>query len=100
VAKLRVSYLKVKAVTPTCGIQPETFPNSADNRQLHNLGCAGQQNLAAMVANPADLVAPRPMTPANGARRADVIKKYETLGNIGWVPEPATGLRVSETGDE
>jgi pilus assembly protein CpaD len=75
-ASLRVSYLKVKAVAPTCGVWPETLPNSFDNKQYHNFGCAGQQNLAAMVANPADFIAPRPMTPANGARRAKVITDY------------------------
>jgi type IV pilus biogenesis protein CpaD/CtpE len=29
-----------------------------------------------MVSNPADFVRPRPMTPADGNRRADVISKY------------------------
>jgi type IV pilus biogenesis protein CpaD/CtpE len=29
-----------------------------------------------MVANPADLVAPQPMSPASGARRAKVITDY------------------------
>lgn len=75
-ASLRLSYLRVKAVTPKCGLRPETGPNRFDNAQLHNLGCANQQNLAAMVENPADLVRPRPMTPANGARRAKVISDY------------------------
>ena len=76
VASLRLSYLRVKAVTPTCGIWPETLPNQFDNAQYHNFGCAAQQNLAAMVANPADFVRPQPMTPADGNRRADVISKY------------------------
>ena len=92
IASLRLSFLRVKAVTPKCGIWPETAPNDTDNKQLHNLGCANQQNLAAMVANPADLVRPRSMDPSNGARRSNVIKTYQDVGNTGWAPEPEDKL--------
>ena len=91
-ASLRLSFLRVKAVTPKCGLWPEKAPNDTSNRQYQNLGCASQQNLAAMVANPADLVRPQPMDPSNGARRADVIKKYSETGNTGWDPAPETKL--------
>ena len=76
VAPMRLTYLRVKAVAPKCGLWPETLPNDFKNSQYHNFGCASQQNLAAMVANPADFVAPEPMTPASGARRAKVIIDY------------------------
>lgn len=95
-APLRLSYLRVKAVSPECGIWPEKSPNSVDNTQYANFGCASQQNLAAMVVNPADLVRPRTMTPADGARRADVIQKYEQLGNTGWLPEQRKDLTGSD----
>jgi pilus assembly protein CpaD len=91
-APLRLSYLRVKAVVPTCGIWPETEANPIDNSQYHNFGCATTQNLAAMTANPADLLRPRPMTPADGQRRAAVMQIYIETGNIGWEPEPANGL--------
>lgn len=76
VAPLRLSYLRVKAVVPSCGIWPAEAQGSFDNKDYHNYGCAQQTNLAAMVANPADLVRPQPMGPADGSRRADVITKY------------------------
>jgi pilus assembly protein CpaD len=76
VAALRLSYLRVKAVVPRCGIWPDGSAAAFENSQYQNFGCAQQQNLAAMVANPADFVRPRTMTPADGARRADVISKY------------------------
>jgi pilus assembly protein CpaD len=91
-AAVRVSYLRVKAVVPSCGIWPEEQPNSYSNAQYHNFGCAAQQNLAAMVANPADLVRPQPMAPANGARRAHVLQVYATVGNTGWAPVPEVKL--------
>ncbi len=96
VAALQLSYLRVKAVAPRCGIWPEVQPNRFDNAQYHNLGCAAQQNLAAMVANPADLVYPQPMTPANGKRRAHVIQIYTDTGNTGWNPVPLTTLIDTE----
>jgi pilus assembly protein CpaD len=75
-AALRLSYLRVKAVVPSCGIWPNPDEGYYRNTDLYNLGCAQQQNLAAMVANPADFVRPQPMAPADGRRRADIISKY------------------------
>jgi pilus assembly protein CpaD len=75
-AGVRLTYLRVKAVAPQCGLWPELAPNNNYNPQPHNFGCASQQNLAAMVANPADFIWPQPLTPANGARRAKVITDY------------------------
>jgi pilus assembly protein CpaD len=97
-ASLRLAYLKVKAVVPTCGIWPEKAATSFDNTQYQDFGCAQQQNLAAMIANPADLLLPEPMTPASGGRRADVIKTYVDLGNTGWQPEAEKKLLGTTTG--
>jgi pilus assembly protein CpaD len=99
VAPVNISYLRVKAVVPRCGVWPETMPASYQNDQYHNLGCAAQQNLAAMVANPADLVRPQPSAPAHGARRANVIKVYVEIGNPGWTPAPHNALIDTELGN-
>jgi pilus assembly protein CpaD len=97
-AALRLSYLRVKAVVPTCGLWPTGSDTNFENTDSFNLGCAAQQNLAAMVANPADLVRPQPMSPANGGRRANVLQIYQDIGNIGWEPQPAKGLIDSDVG--
>lgn len=76
VAALRLSYLRVKAVVPTCGLWPTGSDTNFENTDTFNFGCAAQQNLAAMVANPADLLRPQTMSPSDGNRRADVISKY------------------------
>ena len=75
-AAVRLAFLKVKAVTPKCGVWPTSVSSRNDNAEYENFGCAYQNNLAAMVSNPADLVRPRDMGPANGARRAKVITDY------------------------
>lgn len=47
-----------------------------DNAPSPNHGCASQRSLAAMIASPADLLAPRPGVPADGPRLARVIDQY------------------------
>jgi pilus assembly protein CpaD len=47
-----------------------------DNPSPVNFGCATQNNLAAMVADPADLVMPRTMTASDAQRRGTVFEKY------------------------
>ncbi len=86
IAPLRVSYLRVKAVVPSCGVWPDGGETDYRNATYHDFGCAQMKNLAAMVANPADLLRPRPFGPPNGARRAQVLSAYsrgdETRSNI------------------
>jgi pilus assembly protein CpaD len=73
---IRVSYLQSKAEAPECGRHPENLAHTARNINFHNFGCSQQRNLAHMIANPADLVTPRAMSPSNADRRDDVYEKY------------------------
>jgi len=81
VATVRISYPKISAQAGPCGIWPRdigpTFNRDYfENQPYWNLGCASQRNLAAQVADPADLVQPRGETPAYAMRRTTVIEKY------------------------
>jgi pilus assembly protein CpaD len=82
-APVRLTFVAVTAITGECGQWPTDLfgPTIRDNTNWENFGCATQQNLAAQIANPADLVGPRGMTPIDAQRRADVIKIYRTDGN-------------------
>jgi pilus assembly protein CpaD len=81
-ATIKLSYPKMTATAGPCGLWPEdlgpNLENSGynENRPYHNFGCASQRNLAAMVANPADLEQPRPETPAYTIRRNAAFEKY------------------------
>lgn len=76
-APIRLSYIAVSAVTDECGQWPEDLiNNSFMNKNWHNFGCASQNNLAAMIANPMDLKAPRAETPIDAERRSTVIGLY------------------------
>lgn len=80
IAPIRLTYVAMSAVTEPCGNWPADLMNPAtiENRNWHNFGCASQNNLAAQVENPMDLVAPRKMAPIDATQRANVISTYRT----------------------
>lgn len=82
-APIRLTFVAVTAITGDCGQWPTDLfgPTIRDNTNWENFGCATQQNLAAQIANPADLVGPRGMTPIDAQRRAEVISIYRADGN-------------------
>lgn len=73
---IRISYLRYVAEGPRCGRWPENLARQPDNMPMANLGCANQQNLAAMIANPGDLISPRNVTPAPNERRQTAWEKF------------------------
>ena len=79
---IRVSYLRFHAEGPECGRWPENLGESRRNNEYHNFGCSQQRNLAAQIANPADLLGPRSMTPGHAGRRDIVINDKYTKGEI------------------
>lgn len=80
-ATVRISYPVIAAQAGPCGLWPKDIGPSLnrdyyENQPNWNFGCATQRNLAAMVANPADLVQPRAETPPDEIRRTVVMGKY------------------------
>ena len=79
-ATVRVAYARHVASVPACE-NPDWSENLAmtwDNTTYPNFGCAMQKNMAAMAANPRDLLEARPMDPAGSTTRRDTIMdKYE-----------------------
>jgi pilus assembly protein CpaD len=81
-APIRLSYVAVTAMTGQCGNWPEDLSNNTySNKNWHNFGCATQNNLAAQIANPMDLVGPRGMSAIDAERRSVVIDKYRQGAN-------------------
>lgn len=80
-ATVRLTYPRMAAQAGPCGLWPDdlgptTNPKYNSNEPHWNHGCATQRNLAAMVANPSDLVQPRAEDPVHAARRTTVLEKY------------------------
>lgn len=80
-APLRLVYSAVVASTGPCGQWPEDLVMQTDqNTNYYNFGCATQNNLAAQIANPVDLIAPRAVAPIDASRRANAIATYRQDG--------------------
>ena len=76
-APVRLSYVAIAAKTGQCGEWPADMTlNTFSNKNYYNFGCASQNNLAAQIANPNDLLGPRRMTPPDGTQRGQVIDRY------------------------
>lgn len=93
---IRFSYMRYVAQAPVCGQWPDNLARDERNVNYHNFGCAQQANLAAMIANPADLVTPRTMDPADAERRSVVLEKYRSGDATGSQKTSEQNLRKSE----
>jgi pilus assembly protein CpaD len=102
-ASIKLRYSKLTAEAGPCGLWPKDLGPSSEgddfsNNPYWNLGCATQRNLAAMVANPADLVQPRGEASAYQPRRSVAIEKWRTGGNpSGAYPDYDKG-KISDLG--
>lgn len=73
---LLVGYLRYKAEIPECGKKWTSITSSWKNDVQPNFGCSVTANMASQIANPADLLGPREMTPQDASRRQFVLDKY------------------------
>jgi hypothetical protein len=67
------------AVPPSCATlnQRSGMSDAGVRRPGVAFGCATYSNLAAMLARPADLIAPRPYAGADAALAASAVRRYE-----------------------
>jgi len=100
---LRLNYPLMVADAGPCGLWPDDVgptydPKHFENKQYYNFGCATQRNLAAMVAEPSDLIQPRSETPVYTAKRTFGMEKWRK----GQSPETnypnANKGKISEVG--
>ncbi|MBV9062621.1 MAG: CpaD family pilus assembly protein [Alphaproteobacteria bacterium] len=93
--RVEVGFIGYVARAKNCGDWSENLALSTDNMPSENFGCAVQNNIAAMVANPRDLDESRRLDDApDAARRAVVLGHYEK-------GEPSQAVKhTSDTGNE
>ncbi|MCG7506380.1 CpaD family pilus assembly protein [Mesorhizobium retamae] len=75
-APVRVTYSALRAHTDKCGRWSADIADTTENKHYTNFGCSYQNNLAAQIANPNDLLGPRQQTPVDATRRGVVIDGY------------------------
>ena len=100
---IRVNYPRMAAETGPCGLWPHDLGPTYDpiywaNKPAWNHGCANQRNLAAQVADPADLVQPRSETPVLASRRGWVTDKYRRGESTATQIADADKAKISDVG--
>jgi pilus assembly protein CpaD len=75
--RVDVSYIAYTAHTDSCGDWSENLAFTLDNATPKNFGCSVQHNIAAMVADPRDLVQPRAFEAADANRAGVILGNYE-----------------------
>ncbi|MEM7214054.1 MAG: CpaD family pilus assembly lipoprotein [Pseudomonadota bacterium] len=80
-AAIRLSFDAVSADVPhKCGQWDDDLTDTTDNQNYNNFGCATQNNLAKMIANPEDLISPRGQSEIDAERRDNVINDWRENG--------------------
>jgi pilus assembly protein CpaD len=101
-ATIRLTFPRITAEAGPCGVWPDDLGSSIknkdyfENKPYYNLGCAYQRNMAAMVANPSDLVQPRPETPTYTAQRNSVFDKYRKGTSTATTDPQADKAKLSD----
>ena len=75
-SEIELGFISYQAETRECGDWSENLGTTRDNSPFPNLGCATQNNIAAMVADPRDLIGPQPLAPGDTQRRMTVLERY------------------------
>lgn len=79
-APIRLAYPKIKAkVAGPCGQWPDDLGQNMQNTDYHDFGCSYQTNLAAIVADPTDLVTPSAGGSVDHAKRQAQLSKWRQL---------------------
>jgi pilus assembly protein CpaD len=73
---VRIAYTSIRAQTGKCGRWPKDISPDSENKHYADFGCSYQNNLAAQMANPADLLGPRKTSDIDAENRSAVIDTY------------------------
>ena len=98
-APVLAGFTTVQAHVPRCGASSDNLARVGPGQTPSNFGCAVNANLAAQIADPRDIVSPRPMTPADAGRRAVVFDNYRTGQPTSAPQEELVRSRVSQAVD-
>jgi type IV pilus biogenesis protein CpaD/CtpE len=86
------------AYAKNCGNWTEDLTETSQNKEYENLGCAHQNNIAAMVADKDDLWRPHRQAPADAARRSRLFDKYRQGEATAAAQEAQQKVTISNVG--
>lgn len=95
-APVRITFQSPVAKVDACNRSWDRLTATGKNQPYANFGCTTKANLAAMIANPADIDHPREMTPADAARRQAVLDKYRNGEVTSSAKDPQASATLSQ----
>lgn len=75
--RVELGYMTYEARVEPCGNWSKNLASTEENDTAPDLGCSVQHNIAAMVADPRDLVEPHREDGSDAMRRATIMTHYE-----------------------
>lgn len=97
-APIVVAYRTYRALVPRCGLEWENLTSNGQNRPMKNFGCATSANLAAQIANPADIAGTRTLDATDAGRRTTVIEAYRQGKSTAAAEEKGANGTLSSMG--
>ena len=95
-APVVVTFQRKFTVTSECGDWSDNLAKTGNNDPAPNFGCAQQNNIAAIIANPEDLQTPAAETPSDPMRRYQVFVDYRFPKSTATQPGATESAKVSE----
>lgn len=96
-----ISFTRYTAIPPECrGISSYDLAARPNNNAYEGFGCSDRANLAAMIADPADLLAPREGGPRDSARREVILDKFRRGEPSHAIRSTSEQVGVQELGSE
>jgi pilus assembly protein CpaD len=96
--RVEIGYIVYTARTDPCGNWSQDAGDTASNLPMPDFGCSVQHNIAAMVSDPRDLVAPRGMSAGDATRRETVVGTYEKAQSTAAQKSSSQNANVSDVG--
>jgi pilus assembly protein CpaD len=97
-APVRVAFVSYLAQGPVCGASWSDVTQTHSNEPYPEFGCAVTANVAAELADPADLMHPRASDPPDAQRRATVLDKYRQGQSTSTPADPQADGTFSTVG--
>jgi len=97
-APVIVGFMRYQAKGPDCGQSWSDLAKVSNNSEYPEFGCSMAANIAAEIANPADLLAPREADPADAQRRQTVMDKYRQGAATSAAKDDQASSAVSSVG--
>lgn len=97
-APVVVSYVRYQARGPQCGGAWGDLAKDYKNEGYAEFGCSVTANIAAQIAEPADLLHPRDVDPPDAQRRETVLDNYRRGTTTSSAKDAQANGAVSQTG--